>query len=118
MVGCGTRHPNEVVPALRDALHAPVPELRKMALYVLRDLAIDAPGLAAELLSATRDDDVAVRLARAWPAPRSSLSPRDRVEPLNARVFPKGRLALVVVQSGFALRPPAEPFVVVRAMAQ
>jgi HEAT repeat protein len=63
LVGCGTRHPTEVVPALRDALRAPIPELRKMALYVLRDLAIDAPGLASELLAATRDDDVAVRLA-------------------------------------------------------
>jgi HEAT repeat protein len=63
MVGCGTRHPTEVVPALRNALRAPVPELRKMALYVLRDLAIDVPGLTAEMLAATRDDDIAVRLA-------------------------------------------------------
>jgi HEAT repeat protein len=63
MVGCGTRHPTVVVPALREALRAPLPELRKMALYVLRDLAADVPGLTAELLAATRDDDVAVRLA-------------------------------------------------------
>jgi HEAT repeat protein len=63
MVGCGTRHPEVVVPALREALHAPVPELRKMALYVLRDLGIDLPGFADELLAATRDDEPPVRLA-------------------------------------------------------
>jgi HEAT repeat protein len=63
MVGCGARHPDEVVPALRASLGSAVPELRKMALYVLRDLGIDRAGLAGEVLAATRDEDSAVRLA-------------------------------------------------------
>ena len=66
MVGCGARHPGAVVPALRAALHAPLPELRKMALYVLRDLGRHGVALADfvdALLAATRDDDAAVRLA-------------------------------------------------------
>jgi len=63
MVGCGSRHPEAVVPVLREALRAPVPERRKMALYVLRDLGIDLADLTDELLAATRDDDAAVRLA-------------------------------------------------------
>ncbi len=63
MVGCGTRHPDAVLPALRAALHAPAPELRKMALYVLRDLGLGLAELTDELLTATLDADPAVRLA-------------------------------------------------------
>jgi HEAT repeat protein len=63
LVTCGTLHAETVLPALLDALHGTIPELRKMALYVLRDLAPSHPAVPDALLVALRDDDSAVRLA-------------------------------------------------------
>ncbi len=63
LVRCGMPHSTEVVSAVRDVLRATIPEGRKMALYVLRGLEIDAPEVTREMLGATHDGDAAVRLA-------------------------------------------------------
>jgi HEAT repeat protein len=74
LVACGRRFPEVVVPALLGALAGAGSELRKMALYALRDLAPGTPEVAAALVARMRDPDVGVRLA--------ALSGLCRLEPL------------------------------------
>jgi len=74
MVACGRDHAGAVLPALLGALGTGGPEQRKMACYVLRDLAPSAPEAARALVSAMRDPDVGVRLA--------ALSGLCRLDPL------------------------------------
>ncbi len=74
MVGCGRIAPGAVVPALLAALERTSPELRKMALYVLRDLAPGTPEVRDALVSSLHDPEVGVRLA--------ALSGLSRLDPL------------------------------------
>jgi HEAT repeat protein len=76
MVACGVRHPAIVRSTLLDALGAAIPELRKMTLYVLRDLALAEPAVVDAIVAALRDDDANVRLA--------ALSAVTRLAPLPA----------------------------------
>jgi hypothetical protein len=55
-------HPT-IVADLRALTRAPGPLQRKMALYCLRDLAVRAEGLEAEVMATLGDEDAAVRLA-------------------------------------------------------
>jgi len=74
IVACGRQFPGTVVPALLGALAGAGSELRKMALYALRDLAPGTPEVAAALVARMRDADVGVRLA--------ALSGLCRLQPL------------------------------------
>lgn len=74
MVGCGRLYPGAVLPALLAALGGQSAELRKMTLYVLRDLAPGTPEVRDALLSCLRDPEVGVRLA--------ALSGLCRLDPL------------------------------------
>jgi HEAT repeat protein len=63
LVGCGERHRSTVVPALLGATRGEPSELRRMALYVLRDLAPSDASVAPAFLHALDDGDATVRLA-------------------------------------------------------
>jgi HEAT repeat protein len=74
MVGLGRLYPAAVVPALLGALDQASAALRKMALYVLRDLGPGTPEVRDALIACMRDPDVGVRLA--------ALSGLCRLDPL------------------------------------
>jgi HEAT repeat protein len=74
MVGCARLASATVVPALLAALEEPSAELRKMALYVLRDLAPGTPEVRDALMARLRDPEIGVRLA--------ALSGLSRLDPL------------------------------------
>ncbi len=63
IISCGRASPDEVVPALLASLGSGSAPLRKMTLYVLRDLAPGTADVAAAVIDALRDPDVGVRLA-------------------------------------------------------
>ena len=75
-IACGRAESETVVPALLASLRAPSAPLRKMSLYVLRDLAPGTAGVAAAVIDALRDPDVGVRLA--------ALSGLCRLDPIPA----------------------------------
>jgi HEAT repeat protein len=83
LVACGRLESAAVVPALLAALDSEGKELRKMALYVLRDLAPGTPEVTRALVGALADPEVGVRLA--------ALSALCRLDPL-----PEDACALVV----------------------
>jgi HEAT repeat protein len=82
-VACGRAYPRPVVAALIDALSSGGSELRKMVLYVLRDLAPGTPEVTAAVVGAMHDSEVGVRLA--------ALSALARLDPL-----PEDACALVL----------------------
>lgn len=77
VVANGEAHGGELVPALIGALGRPEPLLRKMILYVLRDLRLDAPNAVEAFRSAMRDPDVGVRLAALSGLVRLARQPPD-----------------------------------------
>jgi HEAT repeat protein len=74
MTACARVHRVAVVPALLAAATDAVPDRRKMALYVLRDVAPDDPSVHAAALHGLDDPAVGVRFA--------ALSAVTRLEPL------------------------------------
>jgi len=63
LVGCGARDSSTTVPALLTAARGESAELRRMALYVLRDLAPADARVASTFLHALDDANATVRLA-------------------------------------------------------
>jgi len=63
LVANGSAHGATIVPALLGALARPEPLLRKMILYVVRDLHLDLPEVVEAFTDAMRDPDLGVRLA-------------------------------------------------------
>ncbi len=63
LVANGGAHGAAIVPALLGALARPEPLLRKMVLYIVRDLQLELPEVVAAFTGAMRDLDVGVRLA-------------------------------------------------------
>ena len=86
LVANGAAHGAASVPALLEALTRPEPLLRKMVLYVVRDLRLDSREVVDALTGALRDPDVGVRLA--------GLSGLVRLEPL-----PRGAGELVLAMA-------------------
>lgn len=74
MVTCGRAHPDQVSVALLASLPSGSAPLRKMALYVLRDLAPGTADVTGAVVAALGDAEVGVRLA--------ALSALCRLEPL------------------------------------
>jgi HEAT repeat protein len=73
LVECGRALPGEVVPSLLDVLATASSDVRKMVMYVLRDLAPGTPEVTEALVRSMRDPDVGVRMA--------TLSALSRLEP-------------------------------------
>ncbi len=73
-VACAGAHPDAVLPVLLDTLASGGAALRKMVLYVLRDLVPGTPEVAAASIASLHDPDVGVRLA--------ALSALCRLQPL------------------------------------
>jgi len=91
LVGCGARDSSTTVPALLTAARGESAELRRMALYVLRDLAPADARVASTFLHALDDVNATVRLA--------ALSALTRLTALSAL----GRLGVGVADAETAI---------------